>query len=85
MRTLNVTWVAWVFWNGKIVLVRGKNGEGEGEGEEERNYWGACVAYSNLSKLLILLLVLAFKFHDCWMDNWIICVVMKYCITIAVI
>jgi hypothetical protein len=40
MRTLNVTWVAWVFWNGKIVLIRGKSGEGE----EEKNYWDACVA-----------------------------------------
>jgi hypothetical protein len=26
---------AWVFWNGRIVLVRGKSGEGE----EQRNYW----------------------------------------------
>jgi hypothetical protein len=36
MRTLNVTWVAWVLWNGKIALVQGTIGEGE----EERNYWG---------------------------------------------
>ncbi len=32
---MNVTWVAWGFWNGKIVLVQGTNGEGE----EDRNYW----------------------------------------------
>ena len=40
MRTLNLTWVAWVFWSGNIVLVQGTNGEGE----EERNYWDVCVA-----------------------------------------
>ena len=47
MRTLNVTWVAWVFWNGKIVLVQGTNGEGE----EERNYWGICVAVGDLYEM----------------------------------
>jgi hypothetical protein len=46
-RTLNVTWVAWVFWNGKIVLVQGTNGEGE----EERNYWDVCVAVGDLYEM----------------------------------
>jgi hypothetical protein len=32
------------FWNGKIVLIRGKSGKGE----EERNYWDACVAVGGL-------------------------------------
>ncbi len=40
--------VAWVFWNGKIVLVGGTNGEGE----EERNYWDVCVAVGGLYEMM---------------------------------
>ncbi len=47
MRTLSVTWVAWVFWNEKIVLVQGTNGEGE----EERNDWDVCVAVGGLYEM----------------------------------
>jgi hypothetical protein len=35
------------FWNGKIVLVWGTNGEGE----EERNYWDICVAVGGLYEM----------------------------------